>query len=119
MAFARIIIWLGNTFIFCALMAILSALAAVFLVEYSLATKFAALGASIGGLGVILLLSSYKTDVQDSNSDSLLFLILFWAFVPYICAVPFMFEGGGIKPLYIGGSEHDWYGRAPLYSFYA
>lgn len=99
MAFARIIIWLGNTFIFCALMAILSALAAVFLVEYSLATKFAALGASIGGLGVILLLSSYKTDVQDSNSDSLLFLILFWAFVPYICAVPFMFEGGGIKPL--------------------
>ena len=99
MVFARIIIWLGNTLIFCALMVILAALAAVVLAEYSSAIKFAALGASVGGLGAIFLLSSYKTDLQDNNSDSLLFLILFWAFVPYICAIPFMFEGGATNPL--------------------
>jgi len=93
MAFTRIILWLGNTLIFCAFMAALTAVAAVFFAEFGLASQFAGLGIAVGGLGIIFILTSYNTPARDSNAEALWFLLLFWSLVPVICAVPYWTSG--------------------------
>lgn len=93
MALTRIILWLGNTLIFCALIASLTAVIAFLLVEISDAVRFGALGLSVGSVGLVFVFLAYNMPSQETNSDAMLFLVLFWILVPLILAVPYMFTG--------------------------
>ncbi len=93
MAITRIILWLGNTLIFCAVLASLTAMISLTLVEPRSAIQFGALGLSIGSVGLVFVFLAYNMPSQETNSDALLFLVLFWILVPVIMALPYLFSG--------------------------
>jgi len=93
MAFTRIILWLGNTFILCAALMALTAICALGFVEIPQAVTFGGLALVMGVLGVLLGLITAKTPGRESNSDALIFLLLFWIVVPVVTAIPYVANG--------------------------
>lgn len=93
MALTRIILWLGNSLVLCAVLLALTALSALIMLEILPATQLAAIGAAIGVLGVLLIATTHNTPARETNADALVFLLLFWIIVPAIAALPYLSLG--------------------------
>lgn len=93
MAITRIILWLGNTFVLCAILLLGTAFFAAITLEAMPAIQFATIAAAIGVLGVLLIATTYNTPARETNADALLFLLLFWITVPLIAALPYLSLG--------------------------
>ncbi len=91
MALTRIILWLGNSFIICALLLAATAIFALLMLDISSAIVMAALTLIVGVLGLVFIFTTHNTPARETNSDALLFLLLFWLIVPIIAALPFFF----------------------------
>lgn len=93
MALTRIFLWLGNTFVICAVMLTLTAMAALTLSEPDQAGRFIALTLPIGVTGAMIILATRNTPARETNSDALIFLLLFWTFLPVLAAIPYHISG--------------------------
>ncbi|MDB2437602.1 hypothetical protein N9W89_02710 [Hellea sp.] len=93
MAITRIILWLGNTCVLCAVLLALTAVSALVMLEITPATQLAAIAAATGIVGIILIATTYNTPARETNADALLFLLLFWMIVPVIAAIPYLVLG--------------------------
>jgi len=91
MALTRIILWLGNSFVICALLMATTAISSLIMLDISTAIVMAALTLIVGVLGVIFIFTTHNTPARETNSDALLFLLLFWLIIPIITALPFLF----------------------------
>ena len=93
MAITRIILWLGNSCVLCAILLALTALSAFFMLDFSSAAKVAAVALAAGLMGVVLIATTYNTPSQETNADALLFLLVFWPFIPLVGAMPYVLLG--------------------------
>ena len=93
MAITRIILWLGNTFVICAVLLALTALCAFFMLDLSSANAMASTALGTGILGVIFIATTFNTPARETNADALLFLLIFWLMVPLIASVPYLALG--------------------------
>jgi trk system potassium uptake protein TrkH len=93
MAITRIILWLGNSCVLCAVLLAVTALSAFFMLDFSSAAKVAAIALTSGVMGATLIATTYNTPSQERNADALLFLLIFWCFIPLIGAMPYMMLG--------------------------
>lgn len=93
MAFLRIILWLGNSFVLCAGLFIVAAFVAYGTIDPLSTIRFSGLAMISGVLGAILIALSYNSTARESNSEGLLFLALFWVIIPFITAIPFWLLG--------------------------
>lgn len=93
MAITRIIYWLGNTFIIFAALLCFTSFLILFLSDYSASFIFFIMSMVVLTVGSILKLLTHNTSNRDSNSEALLFLLLFWIFVPMLGALPYMALG--------------------------
>lgn len=91
MALTRIILWLGNSLVICALLMAATAISSLMLLDVSSALVMAALTLMVGVLGVVFIFTTYNTPARETNSDALLFLLLFWIIIPVVAALPFLF----------------------------
>jgi len=93
MTLNRILFWLGRTFLLCTGLFSLTALVGVLLQDLTSAILMAALGVTVGVIGLLLVMLSSGFDARESKSEALVFLILFWIIVPVILCFPFFFVG--------------------------
>lgn len=93
MALTRILLWLGNSFVMCAVMMAITAICGVTLLEFSNALRFAFLTVITGVIGALFIFTTRNTPARESNSDALAFLLLFWAVMPVVMALPYMVSG--------------------------
>ena len=93
MAITRIILWLGNTFVICAILLALTALCAFFMLDSVSAVAMASTALGTGILGVTLIATTFNTPARETNADALLFLLIFWLIVPLISAIPYLTIG--------------------------
>lgn len=91
MALSRIILWMGNTLVFCAILASFTAIIAFTLVEINFAIRFGAMGLTIGSVGLVFVILAYNMPSRETNSDAMLFLVMFWILVPLILSAPYLF----------------------------
>ncbi len=91
MALTRIILWLGNSFVLCAGLFILTALLAYVTADFTSAIRLSGLALISGVIGALFITLTFNTPGRESNSEALLFLALFWAIIPIITALPFLF----------------------------
>jgi len=61
--------------------------------DYSGAASMATFGICIGVFGLLLVMLSSGFETRESKSEALLFLIVFWALMPALLALPFLFLG--------------------------
>jgi len=92
-ALTRIILWLGNSIVCCALLFVLTALLSYVSADIPSAIRLSGLGLISGFLGAILIALTFNTPGRESNSEALLFLALFWVLVPLLTALPFLVLG--------------------------
>jgi len=90
MALTRILLWLGNSFVLCAVMMAITAMSAVVLFEFGEALRFAFLTVLTGVIGAVFIFTTRKTPARESNSDALAFLLLFWLIMPVLFALPYV-----------------------------
>lgn len=93
MAVTRILLWLGNALVLCAVMMAVTAIFGASLGESTQALVFAGLAMAAGVAGAIFILTTRNTPARESNSDALAFLVLFWLFMPLLCALPYLVDG--------------------------
>ncbi|MGB0906290.1 MAG: TrkH family potassium uptake protein [Maricaulaceae bacterium] len=93
MALTRILLWLGNTFVICAVLLTLTAMAGLLLGEVSYAVIFAALTLPVGITGSLIIIATHNTPARETNSDALAFLLLFWTVLPVLAAIPYYATG--------------------------
>jgi len=63
------------------------------MLDFSSAGKVAAIALTSGVMGATLIATTYNTPSQERNADALLFLLIFWCFIPLIGAMPYMMLG--------------------------
>ena len=90
MALTRIILWLGNSFVLCAALFILTAILAYASVDFTSAIRMSGLALISGLIGAIFIALTFNAPSRESNSEALLFLALFWVIIPLIAALPFL-----------------------------
>jgi len=61
--------------------------------DYSGSVNMATFGICLGGFGLLLVMLSSGFETKESKSEALLFLIVFWALMPALLALPFLFLG--------------------------
>jgi len=93
MAINRILFWLGRTLLLCTTLFAVSSLVAITGRDFSGAIGMATFGVSVGVFGFLLVVLSTGFDARESKAEALLFLILFWIFVPVVLCLPFRFMG--------------------------
>ena len=93
MAFTRILLWLGNSFVLCAVLMAITAVSALVLLEFGQAIRFSFLTVLTGLIGAVFIFTTRNTPARESNSDALAFLLLFWLIMPVILAMPYMISG--------------------------
>ena len=93
MALTRILLWLGNSFVGCAIVMAITALCGIIVVEYVQALRFGFMTLVTGVIGAIFIATTRNTPAREKNSDALAFLLLFWTLLPLILAVPYLFSG--------------------------
>ena len=93
MAINRILFWLGRTLLLCTTLFAVSSLVAITGRDFSGAIGMATFGDSVGVFGFLLVVLSTGFDARESKAEALLFLILFWIFVPVVLCLPFRFMG--------------------------
>ena len=91
MALTRILLWLGNSFVMCAVMMAITSVSAAVLLEFGEAIRFAFLTVVIGVVGALFIFTTRNTPARESNSDALAFLLLFWLIMPVLFALPYIF----------------------------
>ncbi len=94
MALTRIILWLGNSIIFCAALFAITSLTAFLSTDFDAAVKMGGLTIVAGLVGTILIATTFNTSMRESNVEAIIFLILFWLIMPFIFAFPFRVLGG-------------------------
>jgi len=99
MAVTRIILWLGNTFVICAILLAMTSLASFMMLDFDSAVSLAAITFTIGLLGVVFIFTTHNTPARETNADALLFLLLFWIIVPAISAIPYLVLGAVNDPV--------------------
>lgn len=77
----------------CAVLLALTALCAFIMLDTSSATGMASTALFTGALGVTFIATTYNTPARETNSDALLFLLIFWLIVPVITAIPYLALG--------------------------
>lgn len=90
MAVTRIILWIGYALVMMSALMGLALLGALFLIDYQVAIIMVVTGLAVLVFGVLLILTTAQTPSRETNSDALLFLLLFWTFIPLIGAIPFL-----------------------------
>jgi len=93
MAITRIIYWLGNTFIIFAALLGFTSFLILFLSDHKSSFIFFILSMIVLTVGSILKLLTHNTSNRDGNSEALLFLLLFWVFVPILGSLPYIALG--------------------------
>ena len=93
MAITRIILWLGNTFVLCAILLAFTGLSAFIMLDIPSAFGISALALANGVFGIILIATTHNTPARETNADALLFLLMFWVLVPAIAAMPYLVLG--------------------------
>ncbi|RKQ71078.1 trk system potassium uptake protein TrkH [Litorimonas taeanensis] len=89
MAVTRIILWLGYSAVFLAALMGASAFAALLLLDFHMAVLMSVSGLFTFMFGAIFVLIMSKTPSRETNSDALVFLLLFWCLSPVLAATPF------------------------------
>jgi len=92
-ALTRIILWLGNSFVLCAGLFILTGLLAYVSADLDAAVRLSGLALISGVVGAIFIALTFNAPGRESNSEALLFLALFWVIIPLITALPFLVLG--------------------------
>jgi len=92
-AITRIILWLGNTFVLCAVLLAFTAFSAFIMLDISSAQGLAGIAFAVGVLGIIFIATTHNTPARETNGDAILFLLLFWILVPAIAAGPYLALG--------------------------
>ena len=77
----------------CAVLLALTAFCAFIMLDTSSAIGMASTALGTGVLGVIFIATTYNTPARETNADALLFLLIFWLFVPLITAIPYLILG--------------------------
>jgi len=93
MALTRIILWLGNSFVICALLMAATAAWSFLALDFKSAHALSALTLCVGVVGVILIATTFNTPAKETTADALLFLLLFWIVMPLIMALPYLTLG--------------------------
>ena len=93
MAITRIILWLGNTFVICAVLLAIAASCAFFMLDAPSAIGMASTALGTGVLGAIFIAITFNTPERETNADALLFLLIFWLVFPLISAIPYLALG--------------------------
>ena len=93
MAFTRIILWLGNTFVISAILLAATSFFAFFMLDVSSAIGMASTALGTGLLGAVLIATTFKTHARETNADALLFLLTFWLVFPLVAAIPYLVLG--------------------------
>lgn len=93
MAITRIILWLGNTFVLCAILLAFTGLSAFIMLDIPSALAIAGLALAAGVFGIILIATTHNTPARETNADALVFLLIFWMLVPAIAAMPYLALG--------------------------
>lgn len=93
MALTRILLWLGNTLVMVAGLMVFTALFGLLLLEAEAAISMSVAAIVTGLLGGVLVLTTYATPARETNFDALVFLVLFWVFVPLLGALPYLTLG--------------------------
>ena len=93
MAVTRILQWLGNTLVIMAGLMVATAMVSLILTDADSAVSLSIAAITTGLLGGIFVLATANTPARESNLDALVFLVLFWAVVPILGALPYLFLG--------------------------
>ena len=93
MALTRIIHWLGNSFVICALLMAVTAFSSFLMLDVPSAIGLSAITLAVGVTGVIFIGTTYKTHAQETTADALLFLLCFWIIMPALMAAPYLSLG--------------------------
>lgn len=93
MKLIKIVLWLGYSCLSSAALMGLTAMMALIIFEVGEAGIVASLAVGTGLFGALLVTASFKATSKESASEAVLFLILFWFFVPIICSLPFFALG--------------------------
>lgn len=90
MALTRIIHWLGNSFVICAVLMAAAAMSAFVMLDIPSVVALSSVTLAIGVVGLILIWTTQNTPAQETTADALLFLLLFWLIMPAIMALPYL-----------------------------
>ena len=93
MAITRIILWLGYSALFCAIIMALGALFSFALLEPHLGGPFLFVCGLCTLFGGLLAFSTRNAPVRESSKDAMIFLVLFWAVIPLVLCIPFKLSG--------------------------
>lgn len=89
MAITRIVYWLGCAVILIAMLMAITAFAALLLVDLKMVTVMGVTSIALAVLGSVFVLTTTKTPSRETNSDALVFLLLFWGLIPLTAALPY------------------------------
>lgn len=93
MALMRIILWLGYSLLLCAGLSGITVLMSLSLGDLQAVMQYGMMGCSLLALGFVFIILTHNAVTQESKTEALLFLILFWSCIPVITAIPFLFSG--------------------------
>ena len=91
MSVNRILFWIGRTVFLCTALYLSAALTALISQDVSSAIVMASLGVAIGVFGLLFVMLSSGTNAPEKKAEAIVFVILFWVFVPVFLALPFKF----------------------------
>jgi len=94
MAISRIFLWLSFALLFYAALMITTAVSGVILGEFEQARMFFMLSCLVAVAGLIIYYTSHNAPRRESPRDALVFLVLFWIFLPVITALPYFLTAG-------------------------
>lgn len=93
MALNRILYWLGRTFLLCTGLFTVTAFVSLIGDDLAGAVVMASLGVIIGVFGLLFVMLTSGLTRPETKAEALLFLILFWVFVPAVLCLPFRLMG--------------------------
>lgn len=83
----------------CAVLMALTALGAVLIIDLQGAAVLGLLSATVAALGLVFIFTTQNTPARETNSDALLFLLLFWILTPILLSLPYLSLGVVSSPI--------------------
>ncbi|MGB3454908.1 MAG: potassium transporter TrkG [Litorimonas sp.] len=117
MRLVKILLWLGYALLSSAALMLMTAMVSVILLEVAEAASMAVLAVISALTGALMITASFKASSNESASEAILFLVLFWAVVPVVCSVPFYVlgaVGGPVEAVFEGVSAMTTTGASAL-----
>ena len=93
MAVSRIFYWLGLALLFFAFLMFVTAVGGLALKEYLQAKVFFGLAGITAVAGAIIYYTAHNAPKGEGTRDALIFLFLFWVFIPLVTSLPFLSLG--------------------------